>query len=579
MSSLEIKLVREQVENLSSTDKYKKLNAIKFWKNRDVIDSNQYVEKMFSVNDIYDSSVINILASFGEIGVKILFDKFFIAFQNGLNIDFESEYGAHIKNSLVKYVYKNKNIQIILDRTFDLKLNNEKYKMFFYNILEISLVKQKFNLNNSIKLQECLEKNKFIFTRLTSITENNKKEFFKDVYEHIKLRNDKNCLQLQKSKNMGLYIKSGDILPGFGEIFLDYIDLDIDKELRDYLYVKYKEIIELYYKNDLSWAQNTVGVIIYIEIFLDIPIRHSYLSKISYLVESYGCYVDSNLLEKYINEKIFNDTKDYALKNRNNCLDGYIWNLKTYECLMCLLQIHDLSGIRIIKKVLRYIYDNEILINDVYVNNIVVSIKCFFDLIYLRYNDFKEIDKNRFKIGKEWEYWCFKYLSQKYKNIDYQIRLPNNDIADIGINFDDNFNKYDIIVECKKSLYFLEEQKFWQQIKLENNPTVEKYLPFCNKLIFFVLDSSDKNIELEKNGKIQIIFAKDIKLEDNIHINIIKELEALKQSSAELDKKFDETKDILEENPIESLKHYDMPQSTRLEIYEIIKFFDKIKII
>lgn len=120
-----------------------------------------------------------------------------------------------------------------------------------------------------------------------------------------------------------------------------------------------------------------------------------------------------------------------------------------------------------------------------------------------------------FNIGNKWEKICYEIAQHYYgKTIKHPI-LTNNKIPDLlpvakDLTWENGKLKYaPLLIECKKSLYFTESDLSGKQ-DLFTNPTVKRYLPFCDKLEFWILDHSEyDDYESLENEKITYRFADD----------------------------------------------------------------------
>jgi len=136
----------------------------------------------------------------------------------------------------------------------------------------------------------------------------------------------------------------------------------------------------------------------------------------------------------------------------------------------------------------------------------------------------------RFEIGNLWEAFCFKYLKERFNMISSDINnettlvtknRPDFIIGELDRNNKGLVNKGDVFWDAKKSLNAI-------------NDEIKHYLPYCNKLIFIILDNFQKPINV--NNKIQYLFAKDI--EKSIYSDskfLIDEFEDVKYLSSNFD--------------------------------------------
>lgn len=91
-----------------------------------------------------------------------------------------------------------------------------------------------------------------------------------------------------------------------------------------------------------------------------------------------------------------------------------------------------------------------------------------------------------FYVGNAWEEVCYNILLQSGVELIRHPRLPNNSIPDIAVgtvqtNDNGEITYADLIIECKKSVYFG---------VLDNEPT-NNYTPYCNRLEFWVLEKAN----------------------------------------------------------------------------------------
>ena len=163
------KIDTSKIQDLGSSISKNKNDAVAFWQNQGPDYIDYYIEMFLTKNETYDSSIIKVLSSFGDSGIEIIFSRFFMCFENEsipflVDFDFESfaklsvdsVQGVHIINSLIKYFYKNSNVELIIKNTFDKKFNNNAYKKIFAGIIERAIKKKKFNSSNIERINQAL---------------------------------------------------------------------------------------------------------------------------------------------------------------------------------------------------------------------------------------------------------------------------------------------------------------------------------------------------------------------------------------------------------------------------------------
>lgn len=118
-------------------------------------------------------------------------------------------------------------------------------------------------------------------------------------------------------------------------------------------------------------------------------------------------------------------------------------------------------------------------------------------------------------IGYDWEYLCQRIAKTYYKDAraNYEgICLSNNTVPDIvvGAICQNEYGKIahvSKIIECKKSLYFVE---FGTVL---NNETTYKYFDFCDTLEFWILEEKDERFlesRINQFPKLKCVFACDL---------------------------------------------------------------------
>lgn len=123
--------------------------------------------------------------------------------------------------------------------------------------------------------------------------------------------------------------------------------------------------------------------------------------------------------------------------------------------------------------------------------------------------------KYLFSIGEKWEKLCFEIAKHLYGDVKQHPLLPNKKIPDLLPELNRVVKEGNIVknapllIECKKSLYFTESVSTGKQ-ELFKNPTVKSYMPYCDKLEFWILEHSEyDDYSALSNGDITYKFAED----------------------------------------------------------------------
>lgn len=129
-----------------------------------------------------------------------------------------------------------------------------------------------------------------------------------------------------------------------------------------------------------------------------------------------------------------------------------------------------------------------------------------------------------FRIWHRWERICFEIAQNKFDKVIQHPILPNGTIPDLmpilnEFSVTDILDHIPVLIECKKTLYFTDNKKSDDQ-DFFNNETVKNYLPYCDKLCFWVMEKTEYDdleplSQLDASSKIQYTFAEDF-LEMNL---------------------------------------------------------------
>ena len=140
----------------------------------------------------------------------------------------------------------------------------------------------------------------------------------------------------------------------------------------------------------------------------------------------------------------------------------------------------------------------------------------------------RRLSKLRVEIGHSWEYLCQTICFRLYSNVITNHRcatvLPNGTIPDAACGDNMQFEKgtlyhADILIECKKSMYYAEYSSI-------NNPVTDKYIPFCNELQYWILEKPSDFI-YPNYKKVKFIFGRDLLQNENVTVEEKNEIQEL----------------------------------------------------
>ncbi len=135
------------------------------------------------------------------------------------------------------------------------------------------------------------------------------------------------------------------------------------------------------------------------------------------------------------------------------------------------------------------------------------------------------------EIGIAWEKICLDMINsiknETKMEIYYQPVLSNSKIPDIALNKLSN-QKYEKIIECKKSLYFM-KSIYDNDFYLSISDDYLNYKDYCDNLEFWVLENKQEigEIHYPLNSNVSVLFVEDIFDKYNInkkYINFINQI-------------------------------------------------------
>lgn len=544
-----------------------KNEAVTYFQERGLNYSINYLPMMFNDNEIYDSSVIKILSSFKECGIKKLFktlsnafDKEKVPYLVDFNTSLISGKGTHTMYSLLKYIYRNSNTKVIYEYTFKYDTLNSDCKIYLRNILKKSIEKRNFSGENLKLLTRALKD--FYGTQKTvkraeSIIQDLYIEKVKEfvIYKNINKKNQNSSLEM-----FHYLITETRKIKGFDFCgCIRILNADMPTALRNNSLSKFKEILLKFNVNDITWEQDYVDLLMQIEFGTDIYCNiSSSIAEIAHKLPDKNAYlIDEEKLVIYVRENIISEiNKEYHdIKDRKKgcfgtfyiALEGNTWTNKCLVALSKLSELQNPCGIILLKTMLNYIIEKNIPIEKGFYSGILHNL-----YLYKKINEDiwavqKKLDDQRKELGIKWECLCLEIIknlySEKKETIFYQYVISPYARADIAINLESNNNGVPIfekIYECKKSFYFAwytDQDGSNKMLNLRQNSVVNKYQGHCKRLYFLILDDVDLQVDID--SKTEIISAKKWLAESKI-LQIHKE--QIRQLKDESDKIEEETR-------------------------------------
>jgi len=193
---------------------------------------------------------------------------------------------------------------------------------------------------------------------------------------------------------------------------------------------------------------------------------------------------------------------------------------------------------------LLWLVENNIILDDRDLSRIRCSLEVYTHYLEEKVGLDQIVMENLFAVGNLWERICYKIAKLKYPDIlcseHNQTELANGKIPDIIPNTNIVRNKKgvisaaDIIIECKKSLYFLQTNRNTGVPDINITNVTKFYKRYCSELQYWILENRPDN-ELECNDGIKCFFYEDFIEDSSIPLNLKSEIESLK--SVNLNKK------------------------------------------
>lgn len=418
-------------------------------------------------------------------------------------------------NSLLKYIFRNKNIYYLQYFFRQLTINDQSPNSFWYQIICLAKKKGKISDKNFIKLYELI---KPYLANLRKTGNANGEEF--EVIRELYTLNQKVLAEGRRNVELSVY-KS------------NYISLIEDLIIVTDAYKKlnYVAIIEyIFYQLGKNGANKSIESFnsllidicnnneIWKEKYLDDIVKRTF-SQVNapwdenelfpFLASAKLCLNDDhfNKINKFLSRNLHNELVNAKFREKGY---GAWMDTKSYLGLYCLAYYQNKLFLEHLTNSLLELstrQNHDIILSEYDYNSIYSLIA-----IYFKVEDNKGII-NWFKrdTGILWERLVLKLLSKEYNDISYQVELDEYTVADIAINRYQDRNYFEKIVECKKSSYFIPDRLIDDDGLFDfrkHSVIVSKYIGFTDEFTFLILDDDDF-IKFKCPNNIKIIYARD----------------------------------------------------------------------
>ena len=422
---------------------------------------------------------------------------------------------SYFINSLLKYIFRNKNMYY-LERFFrELSVEDENLKSFWCQLISLSKKRGKISDKNFIKLNKLINP-----CEINKAKENSdiNRETFPVINElyclHQKvLAEGRRKINLSDYKVKCSYLIENSVL-GTNIIekidykaVIDYIFYQIGKSGAKKSINSFNELLIDIYNNNETWKVKYLDDIID-RLFSQVnaPWEENELFPFLARVDMKLNIQHFNKISKFLSRNLHGELADANFRKKDLSCWSYT---KSHEGLYCLAYYQNELFLEHLEKTLLELStrrDCDIILRECDYYSLYSLLG-----LYFRVNNNREsINWLKRDIGIIWERLVFKILSKQYDKIDYQVDLNEHSIADITINKYKGRLYFEKIVECKKSLYFIPENLIDDNGVFDytkHSIIVSKYIGFTDEFVLLILD--DGFVEFKCPNNIKVIYARD----------------------------------------------------------------------